>query len=360
MTKAETKRSPVMKRLIGFAAGLMLAASGPAWAQTCDWDGSGSSYDRRATCVTAMLDGNAVVLNWTPPAESRTLEQRIWRTYQIRKDTPDRERVLLTTLPANATTYRDATVEPGKAYWYAVQNSDRLYGFLSWHRVRYARNSLGDIVPISLNRYWPPHRLHIEFYFEEGESRVGLNWRLGTDPGYVKQKVLRRQAKGGWTTIAELNDNETWYPDRTAVRGETYIYAIRAERADGKGRRSKGVKFKVGQSIKPANLQVLSNPLTSSLQFFYTPGSSLGLDGQEEYVWYYFFRKKSGSETWVAEDRKPNYFSDNPGVVVVAPYSSKWSSAAEPGDEYFFRVKFEKANGEGRFSNKVKVVVPRP
>lgn len=353
MTKAETKRNPGMKRLIGFSAGLMLAASGPAWAQQT-W----SNYchptpsETYITCMSVMVDGNAVVMNWTPPTSTELIKFWVKRTYRTRKDGPHSKAITIAELPATATTYTDTTVEPGKAYYYQVQavrgprpgeDGERVFG---WADVREVTGGRAGGISID---HWPPQ--HLMGWWNSREKSFTLGWEPGTDPDYTKQKVLRRQAKGSWTVIAELPPTVHSYSDATVVPGEKYIYAIRGEKANGKGRRSKGLKINafVDKPIRPSNFRIFLNPFRDcDDQFSWDPASD-----EEGYVLDVLLRKKLGSDDWV----RVVEFSF--GYVAFGLCRYSWLPFdAESGDQYFFRLKAERADGTGRLSNKVGIVVP--
>lgn len=331
---------PIMKRirLLAIAAIWFPLAQG----QAAEW--------HRPTGMGATSNGNTILLTWTPATRPDAVEQRVLRFEQARRDQPQ-TRSIVATLPVDAVTYTDTSVEPGKGYTYAVSvrtSSDAdARDWAAWPT---------SVISIG---HWPPHRLrgyskksiHEELY-------VYLQWDRGTNPDYVRQKVLRRQGKGNWAEIAELGNrsHEREYRDYDVVLGEKYLYAIRGERANGKGVRSKSIKVTAHtRPRRPSNFRLQYLHHDMAFAFAWTSGFSPGPDGQNEYVRQAILRKKLGSDTWETIYTMSDPETD--GVIHNLP-NRLFPSDAMPGDQYFYRVKAEKANGRARFSNKVGVVVP--
>ena len=68
---------------------------------------------------------------------------------------------------------------------------------------------------------------------DDGVSVV-LSWTAGTATIYVSQIVRRRQpGVPTWTGIATILASAATWPDTTAVSGERYSYAVRAEKTSG-------------------------------------------------------------------------------------------------------------------------------
>lgn len=77
-------------------------------------------------------------------------------------------------------------------------------------------------------------------------QQVVLTWEAHTNPNYVKQQVWRRiSSKGSEWTEFDVGLNDTTYTDITAVPGNSYIYRIRVEKANGGGGISNAAKVTI-------------------------------------------------------------------------------------------------------------------
>ena len=76
-------------------------------------------------------------------------------------------------------------------------------------------------------------------------SGVILDWTIGASPKYTKQIVRRRAAGSSDWTETEIGVHQDTYTDPTAASGVKYIYRIKAEKANGKGKQTNRVKVTV-------------------------------------------------------------------------------------------------------------------
>lgn len=354
-----------MKRLVKRIGLLALTAVWPMLAQ-----GQAGS---EITGLTVTTDGNAVTLNWNHPTvvddaaqEGATLDgghYEVSRAQVDRKSWAGNYVKIGHELPHTATSFTDRSAEPGRGYEYTVS---RRYGGPCYDGDPTrpecgGLSGIGRSTPIVTIGHWPPHLLRGTVRDSFQGAAVDLYWRPSTDPGYVRQYVLRRQAKHVWGRIALLPADAGYYWDRDIVPGERYFYAIRAEKANGEGKRSKGVTVKVfdDRPTKPTNLRFLGitkfmpdrNPRTYTAFFSirWDPGFRPDADGHNKYVRQDVYIKKFDSGSWekVQSDLAPDQ-----NITFVS------QSGARSGVQYFFRVKAVMADGKGRWSNKISVVVP--
>lgn len=196
--------------LIATLAGVLIMA-GPAEAQ---------SESRSPHSLTASLNGTNVVLAWTPGRNSHYVEQKV-----LRRESGVKPLAWTTvaTLGTSVRAYTDSTATSGGTkYIY------RIKGLKS--------NGKGGLSNRAVIK--APKTAPSGLTASGGASSVTLNWTPGQNRNYVKQVVLRREARVEpivWTESGDLAADATTYTDSDVESGTTYIYRVKALKANDKG-----------------------------------------------------------------------------------------------------------------------------
>ena len=176
---------------------------------------------------------------------------------------------------------------------------------------------------------------------------VVLSWKKGADPAYVKQIVQRR--KPGiptWTEIATISTSATTWTDTDVVSGERYFYAVKAEKADGRGKSTGVKKLDVPFSGYGVTLTGLKATVRNGdVVLSWKVGGSR--DGYDRWV---VRRQLSDESAWTE-------------MVLTADdvSAAAWTdTTAVSGEKYSYAVRAEKTSGDSNIaSSKVKKITVR-
>lgn len=169
--------------------------------------------------LTAVLDGDDVILNWERPLDDGGADL----TYNLYRGEVSGNLVLLIAL-GNATTYTDIDIGIGQTYFYQVT----------------AENGVGEgpmSNEVSSNTDLPS--APVLSAMSEGTT-VTLTWTEPIDTGssaITNYRVYRGPDSGSMSLLIELGDLLT-HEDDTGTVGQTYVYQVSAVNDQGEGPRS--------------------------------------------------------------------------------------------------------------------------
>lgn len=117
---------------------------------------------------------------------------------------------LATSVSADITSFNDRSVQSGKKYTYTVKS---LNGSLSSSFVKAGVSTLylAQPTPVSAK-----------------STAYGVAFKWNKVAGAANYYVYRRTAGGSWVRIAVVKNSFSGYVDKTAVKGKTYVYTVKA------------------------------------------------------------------------------------------------------------------------------------
>ena len=229
------------------------------------------------------------------------------------------------TLPANSTTYSDASAAPGSTYYYRVR------AFNDSTNSDYSNQATATTVPVA------PSNLVGN---ATSSTRVSLTW--GNVSGETGYRVERSLDGSTWSQIGTTGLNVTSYADTTVSPSTTYQYRVEAVNAGG--------------TSDPSNVVTVTTPGTpqppaapSNLTATAISRSRVDLawsDNSNNETGFKIERSVSGGRTWsqVATVR-----------ANITAYSDTW---VVPHTTYSYRVRAYNTNGNSAYSNIATVTTP--
>lgn len=186
--------------------------------------------------LSATQTNGAVTLNWTPGSNANYVKQVIKRRESV---AGTQLAAVADNLATDTFTHIDTTVESGKKYIY------RVYGVNA-----NGNGAMSNAAQIQLAA--PPvqsgNRKPSGLSAAQSGGQVTLTWAPGNNPDYVKQVIVRREAKRG-TSLASIADNlsttATSYTDTTVESGKKYIYRVYGMKANDVSEMSNPTKISI-------------------------------------------------------------------------------------------------------------------
>ncbi len=272
-----------------------------------------------------------VVLSWDAPSSdggSAITEYRIYRGTSYGKE------VLLDSVTASRTSYKDTAVKNGQTYYYKVSavNKEKEEGTSASTKATPTSSVTTPSAPLN-------------FKASAGDGNVNLEWAEPSDDGgslITNYNIYRGTTSGGETRLKTVS-NVLSYTDDDVINNQKYYYQVSAVNSAGEGERSDGASATLipGVSVPSAPRNIIA---TASDRVVNLNWNAPVDDGGSTITEYTIYRGTSS-------DAESYLYS------VSAPTTSYIDSTVTNDQIYYYKVSAENSVGEGEKSN---VVDARP
>ena len=234
---------------------------------------------------------------------------------------------VLTTLPANTTSYSDKGLAPATFYTYRVNavNAAGPSGYIG-------NTAVTPVAPVTQN---PPYAPYFLSAVANSSSQVTLNWydNFGVETGV---SVERQTANGPFTVVATLAPHAATYVDMTVAPSTTYTYRVASFNTAG----SSPYTNTSSVTTQPGTV-VMPGPTAPTLL-----SSVADTTSQITLNWI----DNSNNETGFAIERQ-NGANWTPVVTVAANSISFSDSGLIQSTTYTYRVRAVNGNGASAYTN---------
>ncbi len=283
----------------------------------------------------------SVILNWTDGTPVNYADPTTWGNpkneigFRIERAAIGNNGVIgaysvVTTVPANTTTYTDLTPIPGQGFSYRVIAFNAADGASTSNEIVVAAPPPADPTGLVANAV--------------SATQASLAWtdNATTENGYdiMRAPVTNGQA-GTFVRIDGVGLNVTTYTDPTAVANTTYAYQV--------------VAFNLGGYSNPSNIATVTTPdvpptAPSGLSAVLQNGPQVGLAWTET----------ANNETSFVVERSDNGGAFAALATLPANSVNYTDTAVAAGNAYTYRVMAANAGGPSAYSNTASVTLNAP
>lgn len=275
--EGQTKYSYFLKGTTAFNTDHMVNAEAtPYWtdyaAKVSAADYKVKAADTKATVGTVELTGakgaaDGITVTWKAAANAA-------KYIIYRKDPTNTRWKKLTTVASGTLSYKDTSAAHGVQYTYTVKGIA-------------ADGTAGKANSTGVSAMRAPAAVKMG-KATASSANITVTW--GKADGAAKYVVYRKTADSKWVKLATVGSSTLKYADKTAARGVTYYYTVRALAADGKTK-SGYDKAGVPAIIAPAKVtlgKISANAAGVTITWTKTDGADK----------YYVYRKDAKNTSW--------------------------------------------------------------
>jgi len=249
----------------------------------------------------------------------------------------------LTTVPANTTTYQDASLSPGQTRYYRVRAESPTYGNSSFS------NTVNVTTPLLPSPTPTPPAILAPSNLTAtavSTNQINLSWSDNSTNEFNFRIQKSPNGNSDWDSLVSLPAGTTSYADTSLNPGQTRYYRVRAESPTYGNSTFSNFVNATTPTLPPAILAP-SNLTATSIS-----PNQINLSWQDNSTNEFNFRIQ----------KSPNGNSDWDSLTIVQANNTAYQDTSlSPGQTRYYRVRAESPTyGDSTFSNIASAITPLP